>query len=117
MECMERVEPHLKQGTVFTSLSAEFEDSNITHVLFSNLKLSGYKSGRLNGHGVMSLTFGLGDGAANGGAGGGDGAHRRAHAIWGVHSSHGGRVGNPRCWVDRPDRLTCPVKSEDRLCR
>lgn len=66
------------------------------------------------GGGVMSLTFGLGDRAANGGAGGGDGAHRRAHAIWWVHPSHGGRVGNPRCWVDGPDRLTCPVKLEDR---
>lgn len=117
MECMERVEPHLKQGSGFYYLSAESEDSNMKVCMFNNLKLSGSKTGRLNGQGVMSLTFGLGDGAANGGAGGGDGAHRRAHAIWGVNPSHGGRVGNPRCWVDRPDRLTCPVKLENRLCR
>lgn len=65
----------------------------------------------------MSLTFGLGDRAADGGAGGGDGAHRRAHAIWGVDPGHGCRVGNPRCWVDRPDRLTCSVVWEDVLCR
>lgn len=76
--------------------------------MLSNLKLSEWRG---------ELTFGLGDGAANRWAGGGDGAHRRAHAIWGVHPSHGGRVGNPRCWVDRPDRLTCHVKLEDRLGR
>lgn len=83
--------------------------------MLSNLKLAGSKIGRHNGQGVRSLTFGLGDGAANGGAGGGDGTHRRAHAIWGVHPSHGSCVGNPRCWVDRPDWLTCPVKLEHRL--
>lgn len=64
-----------------------------------------------------SLTFGLGDGAANGGAGGGDGAHRRAHAIRRVHPGHGRRVGNPRCWVNGPDRLACSVTLETTTFR
>lgn len=89
----------------------------MTGYMFSNLKLSGSETERLNEQGVMSLTFSFGDGAANGGAGGGDGAHRRTHAIWGVHPSHCGCVGNPRCWVDRPDRLTYTVKLENRICR
>lgn len=59
---------------------------------------------------AMGLTFSLRDRAADGGAGGGDGAHRRAHAICGVHPGHGRRVGHPRGRVNGPDWLTCWIK-------